>query len=140
MGHGSEVVEADGALDGHPVGWSEFDFGVEAADGAGDERDDDVAQSRQRFVAREDNDGAAPFLLQLEPGDLAALPRLFADSLARVRERPGVLGRRGVLGPGPLFEQRPLPDEPGERCLCLSVGEFIDQEVKLLVWGHQDEM
>jgi hypothetical protein len=43
LGHCPEVVEADGALGGHPIGWSELDFGVDPADGAGDERDDDVA-------------------------------------------------------------------------------------------------
>jgi len=43
LGHGPEVVEADGARDGHPIGWSELDFGVDPADGSGHERDDDVA-------------------------------------------------------------------------------------------------
>ena len=42
LGHGAEVVQANRALDGHPVRWSELDFGVNPADGAGHERDDDV--------------------------------------------------------------------------------------------------
>ena len=140
LGHGSEVVEADGALDGHPVGWSEFDFGVEAADGAGHERDDDVAQPRQRFVAREDNDGAAPFLLELEPGDLAA----GYQGSSRIASRAFVSAQASSVArcprTQPTFEQLSLPDESGERCFCLSVGELVDQEVKLLARGHQNEM
>lgn len=39
---GAKVVEADRTFTRHPVGGSQFDFGVDSSDGASDERDDNV--------------------------------------------------------------------------------------------------
>jgi hypothetical protein len=69
---GSEVVEADGALDGHAVGWSDLHLSVDASDCACDERDDDVLWAGDRLVACEHDDRSAAFLLEFEPRDLAA--------------------------------------------------------------------
>lgn len=101
--HGAEVVEADRAWDGHPVFGSALDLGVDPADGADHECDDDV-RSRGR-----------------------ALPRVRTTTgFARVRERPGVLGRVDVLGRSPALEQFPLADQSAERRLRFSVAEFSD--------------
>ena len=69
---GAEVVKADGALDGHPVGRPDLHLGVDPADCAGHERDDDVLQTRNRFIACEHDNRSAAFLLKFEPRDLAA--------------------------------------------------------------------
>ena len=69
---GAEVVEAYGALDGHAVGRADLHLGVDPSDRAGNERDDDVLQARNRFVACVQDDRSAAFLLKFEPRDLAA--------------------------------------------------------------------
>lgn len=72
LGDGAEVVEADSALDGHPVVGPELDLAVDPADGTRDQRDDDVAKPWDRLLAGEDEDRAAAFLLKLQPDDVAA--------------------------------------------------------------------
>jgi len=69
---GAEVVKAYGALDRHPIGWSDLHLGVDPADRAGHERDDHVLQAGDRFIACEHDDRPATFLLKFEPRDLAA--------------------------------------------------------------------
>jgi hypothetical protein len=96
-----------------------------------------MLQPWERLVARED-DWVAAFLLELEPGDLAAgYQRSSWIASPRVRERPRVLGRLGVLGAGPLSEHFPLPDQSGERGLRFGVADFTDQQVKLSAGSHQ---
>ncbi len=68
----AEVVKAYGALDGHSVGRPDLHLGVDPADRAGHERDDDVLQARNRFIACKHDDRPAAFLLKFEPRDLAA--------------------------------------------------------------------
>ena len=70
--HRPQVVEADRAHDRHTVRWSKLDLGLDPADRAGDERDDDVSQSRQRLLAGEHNDRPAPLLFEFKPANLAA--------------------------------------------------------------------
>lgn len=72
LGNGAKVVEADSALDGHAVVGSELDLGVDPADRARDQRDDEVAKPWDRLIAGEDEDGAASFLLEIKPDDVAA--------------------------------------------------------------------
>lgn len=70
--YGSQVVEADRALAGHAVARVELNLGLDAANRAGDQRDDDVAQFRDRLVARQHADRATSLLCQLKPADLAS--------------------------------------------------------------------
>lgn len=70
--NGAQVVQADRAVDRHPVGGAEFNLAVDPAERAGDQRNDNVAKSWDRFVAGEDEDRTAALLLELEPDDVAA--------------------------------------------------------------------
>ena len=70
--NGAKVVEADRAGDRHSVVRSDLDLGLDPADRARDESYDDVSQSRQRFVAGEQNDRPATLVLELEPENVAA--------------------------------------------------------------------
>jgi hypothetical protein len=122
LGHGSEVVEADGPLDGHPVGWSEFDFGVEAADGAGYElsatttlRSRGNASSRMRTTT-----GRRP---SCSSSSQATSPR----ATKAVRGSPRA--RSCVPRPGPLLEQEEL--STGSPALTFGVEDEP--------WGQPDD-
>ncbi len=65
--HGSEVVEADRALDRHPVFWSELYVGIDPSYRPSHQRNDYVAQPRERLVTCEDDNRAAALRLEFEP-------------------------------------------------------------------------
>jgi len=71
-GHGSQVIEADDAVDRHPVSRTDLDLCGDPSRGAGHERDDDVFQPRDRLVPCEYDDWSAAFVLELEPAHFAA--------------------------------------------------------------------
>jgi hypothetical protein len=71
------------------VRWADLDFGLDPANGPGDEGDDDVSQPPQGLVTRKHHDRPTTLLFQLKPADLAARyhgsSRIASRALARAQ-------------------------------------------------------